>query len=48
MRQFTGAPGIFDGLNPVPDVCVRLVANSQARLFRIPSESGLISSAFWK
>ena len=23
MRQFAGAPGILDGLNPIPDVCVR-------------------------
>ena len=23
MRQFAGTPGIFDGLNTIPEVCVR-------------------------
>jgi hypothetical protein len=23
VRHFAGAPGILDGLNPIPDVCVR-------------------------
>ena len=46
VRQFAGTLGIFDGLNTIPDVCVRTGRQQPGQIVQDIGESGLICRPF--